>query len=206
VQDYQQNRKTAVQTPCIDPATQSPSRFELLFTPQQRAAGSISGDYTTGALGATTSQFGTVPFGVDGQQQPSTGTITPLWRAKSTAGSTLDQPSRSLVSIHLTYFSAGRMFDPGKLARIEGLVIKSLLEEDLVDTQFYLFSARSPTSGRVTKPRVLCASNALLSKSSRCFLGREQFLYNKRFLGSSMAFSVERGYKSFRPFDGRPYG
>ncbi|KAI9458725.1 hypothetical protein HD554DRAFT_1692103 [Boletus coccyginus] len=172
VQDYQQDRKTA---PYIDLDMQSPTPFESLFTSQQRTAGLIRGDYpSTGALGATTTRPATVPFGVTGQQRPSTGTasVTPFWRAKPTTelGSTFDQPRKSLVTIHLTYFIAGRMFDPGKLARIEGLVIKSLLEESLVDTQFYLFSARSPKSARVTKPRVLCASNALLAKSSKYFL------------------------------------
>lgn len=164
---------------------QSPTPFGSLFTSQQRTVGLIRGG--TGALGATTTRPATVPFGVTGQQRPSTGTasVTPFWRAKPTTelGSTFDQPRKSLVTIHLTYFTAGRMFDPGKLARIEGLVMKSLLEESLVDTQFYLFSARSPKSARVTKPRVLCASNALLAKSSKYFLDRERFLYKRTILG-----------------------
>ena len=64
------------------------------------------------------------------------------------------------------------MSDPGKQERIEGLLRKSLLGEELVNTQFHLFSARSSPSGRVLKPRVLCANNALLAQSSKYFIDR----------------------------------
>ena len=64
------------------------------------------------------------------------------------------------------------MLDPGKLERINELLRKSLLGEELVNTQFHLFSARSSPSGQVTEPRVLCANNALLAKSSKYFVDR----------------------------------
>ncbi|KAI9458726.1 hypothetical protein HD554DRAFT_2317107 [Boletus coccyginus] len=62
------------------------------------------------------------------------------------------------------------MSDPSKQERIEELLRKSLLGEELVNTQFHLFSAKSSPSGRVLKPRVLCANNILLSKNSTYFL------------------------------------
>ncbi|KAF8554150.1 hypothetical protein OG21DRAFT_1484930 [Imleria badia] len=62
------------------------------------------------------------------------------------------------------------MSDHSKQARIEELLRKSLLGDELVNTQFHLFSARSPPSRRVLKPRVLCANNVLLAKSSKYFL------------------------------------
>ncbi|KAF8124559.1 hypothetical protein EV363DRAFT_1435290 [Boletus edulis] len=62
------------------------------------------------------------------------------------------------------------MPDPRKQARIEEFMRKRLLGEELIDTQFHLFSARSPLAGRVLKPRALCANNVLLAKSSKYFL------------------------------------
>ncbi|KIK82042.1 hypothetical protein PAXRUDRAFT_14935 [Paxillus rubicundulus Ve08.2h10] len=62
------------------------------------------------------------------------------------------------------------MADASKQERIEELIRKSLLGEELINTQFHLFSARSVSPGRVTKPRVLCANNVLLAKSSKYFL------------------------------------
>ncbi|KAF8546933.1 hypothetical protein OG21DRAFT_1490678 [Imleria badia] len=50
------------------------------------------------------------------------------------------------------------------------LLRKSLFGEELFNTQFHLFSAKSSTSGRVMKPRVLCANNAVLAKSLKYFL------------------------------------
>ncbi|KAF8444479.1 hypothetical protein L210DRAFT_978448 [Boletus edulis BED1] len=46
----------------------------------------------------------------------------------------------------------------------------STRSEKLVNTQFHLFSARSSLSDRVVKPRVLCANNVVLAKSSTYFL------------------------------------
>ncbi|KAH0826789.1 hypothetical protein J3R83DRAFT_5207 [Lanmaoa asiatica] len=60
--------------------------------------------------------------------------------------------------------------DPSKQERIEEFLRKSLLGEELINTQFHLFSARSIPSSRLTKPRVLCANNVLLAKSSKYFL------------------------------------
>ncbi|KAH0826790.1 hypothetical protein J3R83DRAFT_5209 [Lanmaoa asiatica] len=63
------------------------------------------------------------------------------------------------------------MSDPtGKQERVEEFLRNSLLGEELVNTQFHLYSARSSPSGRVLKPRVLCANNVLLAKSSKYFL------------------------------------
>ena len=73
---------------------------------------------------------------------------------------------------------------PDKQERIEELLRKSLLGEELINTQFHLFSARSLPSGRVLKPRVLCANNVLLAKSSRYFLDCTSFLYKGRTLRS----------------------
>jgi len=64
------------------------------------------------------------------------------------------------------------MSDVGKQGHIEELLRMSLLGEELVNTQFHVFSARSRSSGRVLKPRVLCANNLLLAKSSKYFLDR----------------------------------
>ncbi|KAF8124560.1 hypothetical protein EV363DRAFT_1586825 [Boletus edulis] len=66
-------------------------------------------------------------------------------------------------------------FDPACQTRVnkhvsKALLRKSLLGEELVNTQFHLFSARSSLSDRVVKPRVLCANNILLAKSSTYFL------------------------------------
>ncbi|KAG9310048.1 hypothetical protein JVU11DRAFT_10091 [Chiua virens] len=61
--------------------------------------------------------------------------------------------------------------DPSKLERIHEFLRKSLLGQELINTQFHLFSARSATSRRLTKPRVLCANNVLLAKNSKYFLG-----------------------------------
>ncbi|KAI9458718.1 hypothetical protein HD554DRAFT_1995177, partial [Boletus coccyginus] len=57
-----------------------------------------------------------------------------------------------------------------KLEGMEELSRKSLLGEELVNTQFLLFPARSSSSDRVVKPRVLCANNTPLVKSSKYFL------------------------------------
>ena len=65
------------------------------------------------------------------------------------------------------------MLDPSKQDRIEEFLRKSLLGEEPVNTQFHLFSTRSSPSGQVLKPRVLCANNILLSKSSKYFLDRK---------------------------------
>ncbi|KAG9310050.1 hypothetical protein JVU11DRAFT_10093 [Chiua virens] len=62
------------------------------------------------------------------------------------------------------------MSDTTKQERIEEFMRKSLLGEEVINTQFHLFSARSSVSGRVVEPRVLCANNDLLAKSSKYFL------------------------------------
>jgi hypothetical protein len=64
------------------------------------------------------------------------------------------------------------MVDPGKLERTEELLRKFVLGEELINTQFHLFSVRSSVSGQVMKPRVLRANNALLAKSSKYFVDR----------------------------------
>lgn len=86
-------------------------------------------------------------------------------------GTTTSQPATgSFGATGQPQFATGTMSGP-KLA--EELVRKSLLGEELVNTQFHLFSARSSLSGQVMKPRVLCANNDLLAKSSKYFLDRE---------------------------------
>ncbi|KIJ59615.1 hypothetical protein HYDPIDRAFT_118398 [Hydnomerulius pinastri MD-312] len=62
------------------------------------------------------------------------------------------------------------MSSSSKQSGIEELLRKSLLGEELINTQFHLFSARSTSSGRAIAPRVLCANNALLTESSKYFL------------------------------------
>ncbi|KAG6375023.1 hypothetical protein JVT61DRAFT_3802 [Boletus reticuloceps] len=68
------------------------------------------------------------------------------------------------------FVQPGFVLDPNTLECLEGLVKKLLLGEKLVNTQFHLFSVKSPTSGHVMKPRVLCANNALLAQSSKYFM------------------------------------
>lgn len=63
--------------------------------------------------------------------------------------------------------------DPSKQERIEEFLRKSLFGEELINTQFHLFSARSTPSRRIVKPRVLYANNVLLAKSSKYFLDRK---------------------------------
>ncbi|KAG6377271.1 hypothetical protein JVT61DRAFT_15054 [Boletus reticuloceps] len=62
------------------------------------------------------------------------------------------------------------LVDSGKQQRIEEFLRKSLLGEELINTQFHLFSSRSVPSSRLTKPRALCANNVLLTKSSTYFV------------------------------------
>ncbi|KAF8124553.1 hypothetical protein EV363DRAFT_1586821 [Boletus edulis] len=61
------------------------------------------------------------------------------------------------------------LVDSGK-QRIEEFLRKSLLGEELINTQFHLFSSRSVPSSRLTKPRALGANNVLLAKSSKYFV------------------------------------
>ena len=75
--------------------------------------------------------------------------------------------------------STSPMSDPSTQERIEALLRKSLLGEELINTQFHLFSGRSLPSGRVLKPRVLCANNLLLAKRSTFFLDCECRLFAK---------------------------
>ncbi|KIJ07649.1 hypothetical protein PAXINDRAFT_158360, partial [Paxillus involutus ATCC 200175] len=86
------------------------------------------------------------------------------------------------------------MSDASKQERIEELIRKSLLGEELINTQFHLFSARSRSSGRVAKPRVLCANNVLLTKSSEYFLD-----YNDEVLSSVQ--TNDYGYESDSDLD-----
>lgn len=89
------------------------------------------------------------------------------------------------------------MSDSSKQDRIEELLRKSLLGEELVDTQFHLYSARSSPSGRILKPRVLCANNVLLAKSSTYFLNRRCRLLDGRSWLMRVD-SVELGRESVR--------
>jgi len=53
--------------------------------------------------------------------------------------------------------------------RIKGLLRKSLLGEELINTQFHLFTARSARSHKAIRPRALFANDILLVKSSDYF-------------------------------------
>ena len=87
------------------------------------------------------------------------GSVTPLRTC------TLPTPTMSLE-------------DSSKQERIEEFLRKSLLGEQLINTQFHLFSATSSVpSCRLTQPRVLCANNILLAKSSKYFLDCKWFFY-----------------------------
>lgn len=77
--------------------------------------------------------------------------------------------------------------DSSKQERIEEFLRKSLLGEELVNTQFHLFSARSVSSSRLTKPRVLCANNVLLAKSSKYFLDCKRFFHGRTVIALSGA-------------------
>jgi hypothetical protein len=69
--------------------------------------------------------------------------------------------------------------DSSKQERVEEFLRKSLLGEEVINTQFHLFSARSVPFSRLTKPRVLCANHVLLAKSSKYFLDRKYFFRGK---------------------------
>ncbi|KAF8546932.1 hypothetical protein OG21DRAFT_1490677 [Imleria badia] len=102
-------------------------------------------------------------FRAIGQQQSTTSISTSDTsafrqpRPASGSGTTFSQPIDPIL-------------DPRKAECIEELLRKSLLGEELVDTQFHLFSARSTQSGHVTKPRIVYANNALLAQRSKYFL------------------------------------
>ncbi|KIK82044.1 hypothetical protein PAXRUDRAFT_832440 [Paxillus rubicundulus Ve08.2h10] len=66
--------------------------------------------------------------------------------------------------------------DP-KQAQIDALLLKSLLGEELIHTQFHLFSSRSHKNATVGNPRVLCVNNVIAAESSSYFanlLNREE--------------------------------
>ena len=85
----------------------------------------------------------------------------------------MDLNTRPSENAHPSFISTMSLPDPDKQGRIEEFLRKSLLGEEIINTQFHLFSARSSTSDRVVKPRVLCANNILLAKSSKYFLDRK---------------------------------
>ncbi|KAG1900869.1 uncharacterized protein F5891DRAFT_980068 [Suillus fuscotomentosus] len=64
---------------------------------------------------------------------------------------------------------------PRNQAQIHGLLRKSLVGE-LLDTQFYLFSARSKRQGNVTKLRALYANKKALATDSEYFNSFQQIL------------------------------
>ena len=142
---------------------------------------------STGTGTGTSIFTGNPTFGEPQQREPATGTGTGISSSTGAfgqpmpakdVGGRLGKPGRFMIttvllSIRLMYFISGPTIDPSKLEGVEELLRKSLLGEELVNTQFLLFSARSPSSSRVMKPRVLCANNTLLAKSSKYFLDRE---------------------------------
>lgn len=160
------------------------------------SAGSIFGGGTAGAVGFTTGQPVTGQFGAFGQQPTmSTSTVIGI----STGGSAFGQPQQQELATATGASklagtaSASSQAKPASgsgmicaqpsrtitLECIEELLRKFLLGEELVNTQFHLFSTRSSSSARVTKPRVLCVNNWLLAKSSKYFLEREWLIHRK---------------------------
>ena len=65
------------------------------------------------------------------------------------------------------------MLNPGKVDLLGELARQCLLGEEPAITQFHLFSARSASSGQVTKPLVLRGNDSFLGKGSKYFLDRE---------------------------------
>ncbi|KAI9458728.1 hypothetical protein HD554DRAFT_2224609, partial [Boletus coccyginus] len=185
--DYQQNPLMAGASGPKSgaPPTQT-SSFGVLFSAQHVATGSTFGGCTTGASGAPTSQLSTGPFGAIREQSHPTGTATgtgiftgnPAFgkpQQQEPAGGTGTGVSggTSPLGQPMPAKGVGGRFgkpDPSKLEGMEELLRKSLLGEELVNTQFLLFTARSSSSGRVVKPRVLCANNTPLAKNSKYFL------------------------------------
>ncbi|KAF9228262.1 hypothetical protein BS17DRAFT_877595 [Gyrodon lividus] len=56
-----------------------------------------------------------------------------------------------------------------KQAQLDTLLLKSLLGEELIHTQFHLFSSRSCRKETIGNPRVLCVNNVIASQSSPYF-------------------------------------
>ncbi|KIJ59611.1 hypothetical protein HYDPIDRAFT_33051 [Hydnomerulius pinastri MD-312] len=67
-------------------------------------------------------------------------------------------------------------------AQIDTLLLKSLLGEELIHTQFYLFSSRSIKKGTLRKPRVLCVNNTIVTQSLPYFAKRGSLTLNKAFV------------------------
>ncbi|KAG6369515.1 hypothetical protein JVT61DRAFT_14313 [Boletus reticuloceps] len=161
VQEYQQNRKAAGASDQTSFGAQAPPTTNLFGAPMKIQDSLVEG--AAGTFGVTASQPVTSPLGTPGQQRSTIGTDT--GQRTVTGGSASGNPKSAT--------SAGSTFgqpSPIKLERIEELLRRTLLGEELVNTQFHLFSARSSASGRVMKPHVLYANNALLAKSSDYFL------------------------------------
>ncbi|KAF8834945.1 hypothetical protein BDN67DRAFT_503869 [Paxillus ammoniavirescens] len=56
-----------------------------------------------------------------------------------------------------------------KQAQLDTLLLKSLLGEELIHTQFHLFSSRSCKNETIGNPRVLCVNNVIAAQSSSYF-------------------------------------
>ncbi|KIJ07650.1 hypothetical protein PAXINDRAFT_19175 [Paxillus involutus ATCC 200175] len=56
-----------------------------------------------------------------------------------------------------------------KQAQLDTLLLKSLLGEELIHTQFYLFSSRSRKNETIGNPNVLCVNNVIAAQSSPYF-------------------------------------
>ncbi|KAH7882006.1 hypothetical protein F5I97DRAFT_1931729 [Phlebopus sp. FC_14] len=63
-----------------------------------------------------------------------------------------------------------------KLTQMQTLLLKSIEGKELINTQFFLFSSRSRRTGKVTKPRTLCANDIVIKQNCDWF---------KRLLGTN---------------------
>ncbi|KAF8546793.1 hypothetical protein OG21DRAFT_1527598 [Imleria badia] len=127
------------------PAVQRTSLLGIPTVTQQPTAGSIFGGRMAAAFGTTTSRPAMDQFGPIWNQQSTTDS--------GTASSTLEkpQPQQPAAGTGTSYSSADPILDPKKLEHIEELLRKSLLGEEVVNTQFHLFSGRSSPLAKSSK-------------------------------------------------------
>ncbi|KAF9237963.1 hypothetical protein BU15DRAFT_62811 [Melanogaster broomeanus] len=83
-----------------------------------------------------------------------------------------------------------------KQAHLDTLLLKSLLGEELIHTEFYLFSSRSCRKKTIGNPRVLCINNVIAAQSSDYFA---KLLNKEEGFSDTGVFDLEG---SHRPDDG----
>ncbi|KAF8431061.1 hypothetical protein L210DRAFT_3004192 [Boletus edulis BED1] len=177
VQDYQDRRTsdTSGQTSSGTSAMPTTSPFPTPTMTKQHTVGLKFEGGTTGTPKAS------------GKQPPTTGTIT--GPRAFTGNSVFGKPQQSSASASGEPKPGSTLAQPDSRQPecLEELARKFLLGEELVNTQFHLFSAKSFSSGPVMKPRALCANNALPAKSSKYFMDCEWFFHKTTiasFIGS----------------------